>query len=151
MVSRATAMKPAFLSTCMLGMIFGMACSTPKEPSLRSSRESQFAASVDRNWMIDDFDVDSATFHLTIDEQISLFDERIRQSPRDSNLYNLRGSLKLSKGDHAGAMSDCSQAIAVDPTNPLAFNNRALVRRLLGDAVGAAEDINRYRRLSSKK
>ena len=144
-------MRLVLLFWCMMGMILGVACSTPEEPSLRSSRESQSAGSIGRNWMIDDYDVDSATWHLTFEERIALFDERIRQSPRNINLYNLRGILKIGKGDHGGAMSDFTQAIQVDPTDPIAFNNRSIVRQLLGDTEGADEDFKRFRRLSNKK
>src|SRR5690242_9371465 len=49
--------------------------------------------------------------------------------------YYERGNARLDAGDDQAAIGDYNQAIKLDPTNARAFNNRALARAALGQAV----------------
>jgi tetratricopeptide (TPR) repeat protein len=42
--------------------------------------------------------------------------------------------------DHAAALTDCTEAINLQPNNSLAYENRGLVKRRLGDSQGALQD-----------
>src|SRR4030095_6926088 len=46
-------------------------------------------------------------------------------------------------GDLNGAMADLNHAVASEPRNPMAYNNRGATRLAAGDFVGALEDYNK--------
>lgn len=64
----------------------------------------------------------------------------IRKGPRD---YYQRGNEKKGKGDFAGAISDYTHAVALDPRFASAYNNRGNIKKALGDYRGAVADYNR--------
>jgi tetratricopeptide (TPR) repeat protein len=51
-----------------------------------------------------------------------------------------RGASRYSKGDYAGAVSDYTRAIELDPRNAVAYSNRGNARRANGDLAGAMND-----------
>lgn len=56
-------------------------------------------------------------------DSISLFDDVVAKYPGNYLAYYLRGSARQEK-DIAGAISDYSQSITLEPNNPKSFNNR---------------------------
>src|SRR5262249_20192825 len=58
-----------------------------------------------------------------------------------------RGALRRGLGKTAQAIEDLDRAIAVDELYPFAAHERSLARRLAGDWVGAALDLDRAFRL----
>jgi tetratricopeptide (TPR) repeat protein len=54
--------------------------------------------------------------------------------------YYERGNVQLDGGDHQAAINDYTKALALDPTNARAFNNRALAFVALGESDRALAD-----------
>jgi tetratricopeptide (TPR) repeat protein len=54
--------------------------------------------------------------------------------------YYERGNIQLDQGDHQAAIADYTKALALDPTNARAFNNRALAFVALGEGERALAD-----------
>src|SRR5262249_51995024 len=73
-------------------------------------------------------------------------DEVIRLQPNDAAALDNRSLVRRDRGDLAGALQDCTEAIRLQP-NVGAFNNRGLVRRDRGDLDGALQDFNETIRL----
>jgi Flp pilus assembly protein TadD len=71
---------------------------------------------------------------------IAELDEAIRAKPSSATAYNARGYAWLRLRQYAKAAEDFSAAIKLNPKYENAYRNRAAVRRLTGDAKGAAED-----------
>jgi tetratricopeptide (TPR) repeat protein len=58
--------------------------------------------------------------------------------------YFVTGNDKYGKGDFRGALADFNQAIVIDPSNYLAYNNRGFLKHeRLNDPSGALSDYNR--------
>jgi tetratricopeptide (TPR) repeat protein len=58
--------------------------------------------------------------------------------------YFVTGNDKYGKGDFRGALADFNQAIVIDPSNYLAYNNRGFLKyQRLNDLSGALSDYNR--------
>ena len=64
----------------------------------------------------------------------------IKQS-EDAFLY--RAYAKSALGDEQGAIADCNQAIAINPQDAIAYNNRGKAKSALGDKQGACFDYKR--------
>jgi tetratricopeptide (TPR) repeat protein len=65
--------------------------------------------------------------------------------------YLVSGKDKYDKGDVRGALADWNQAIALDPKNSAAYNNRGLVKaQKLNDVPGALADYNQAIALDPK-
>jgi Tfp pilus assembly protein PilF len=62
---------------------------------------------------------------------------------RDAQLLDAIGSFYNSVGEHRRAFEAYSQAIALDPSRPLYWFNRATVQRFLGRLAAAEEDYDR--------
>jgi tetratricopeptide (TPR) repeat protein len=59
---------------------------------------------------------------------------------RTSKEYNVQSLMKYQNNDFAGAISDCTKAIELDPTNSLAYLYRGHAKRGLKDYEGAMAD-----------
>lgn len=57
-----------------------------------------------------------------------------------ARLHTNRGVERKRAGDLDGALSDYTEAIRLNPTDPFAYNNRANARRDKGDLPGAIAD-----------
>ncbi len=82
------------------------------------------------------------------DDAIRDLDASIAIEPNNPvGLYN-RGFAHFAKGDYDKALADYSAAIDLDPTMGLAFNNRCLVRAIMGkDLVDALKDCDTAQKL----
>ena len=61
---------------------------------------------------------------------------------------NARGFALLLLNDWDGALQDLDKAILLNPNYGNAYRNRAVVRKAVGDAAGAAADVKRSERLA---
>jgi len=68
-------------------------------------------------------------------DNVIFFNTAISQAPNEAGLYDLRGISKREIGDSVGALADANQAVAINPTDDLIRNDRALI---------LAEDFGRY-------
>ena len=68
-------------------------------------------------------------------------------SPDDPVAYFARGNAHLSIGKLVLALADFNSAVEFDPTSGRSIYGRGLVRELMGDAEGAAEDYRRAKDL----
>jgi glycosyltransferase involved in cell wall biosynthesis/Tfp pilus assembly protein PilF len=59
-------------------------------------------------------------------DSLNFFNVVINGAPREGGLYDLRAVAKRQAGDITGALSDLNQAIALDPSDDLIHNDRAL-------------------------
>ncbi|MEI6764357.1 MAG: glycosyltransferase family 39 protein [Bacteroidota bacterium] len=66
------------------------------------------------------------------------------------DIYNNRGSLKLSVHDFPGAIIDYSKAIEIDSTQPTIYFNRGMSRLSLNDFQGAAADFKKAMDLKAR-
>lgn len=64
-------------------------------------------------------------------------DEAVRLNPTRAVTYTHRGVVWHRERDFARALADFSAAIRLDPSDPIAFNNRGGVRLAMGDPDGA--------------
>jgi tetratricopeptide (TPR) repeat protein len=78
-------------------------------------------------------------------EAIEELSEAIRLKPDFSRALNARGYVYLLKRDYPHAAADFDEAIRLDPNYINAYHNRSVARRALGDAAGAAADLQKGR------
>lgn len=57
--------------------------------------------------------------------------------------YSNRASTRFAQRDIAGAISDLTEAIRIDPNNPMLYLNRGYIRHVTNDLQGALDDYNR--------
>ncbi|HUR04353.1 MAG TPA: tetratricopeptide repeat protein, partial [Nonomuraea sp.] len=76
-------------------------------------------------------------------------DLAIGAAPELASAWGNRGVLCYESGDLAGALSDLTQAITLEPGVPDLYKNRAVVHRALGHPAEAAADDERATRLRS--
>ena len=84
-----------------------------------------------------------------LDAAIEILESRIKMADNQyvgKELTTLCGFYVL-KGNLDAARKTCSAAIEIDPSG-FAYNNRAVLRALLGDTVGALEDFDHVRVLA---
>ncbi len=62
------------------------------------------------------------------------------EPPDIENLYFLRGKIHFHAEDYAAAIPELDRAIAIRPTDPVFFVQRAAAKERLGDAKGALSD-----------
>jgi Flp pilus assembly protein TadD len=74
------------------------------------------------------------------DEALSPLDHAIDTDPWSAAAYNLRGYAHLRLLQFEQAVSDCSEAIRLQPNFLNAYENRASARRHKGDNMGAQQD-----------
>jgi tetratricopeptide (TPR) repeat protein len=73
----------------------------------------------------------------------ALWSDVIAKHPEAPIAWNNRGIYRKDTGDLAGAISDYSRALELDPRYSLAYTNRAVARQRLGDLEGALQDLDR--------
>ena len=81
-----------------------------------------------------------------LDAAIEILESRVKVADNQylgKELANLCG-FYIVKRNFAAARETCSSAVEVGPSSS-AYNNRAILRVLLGDTVGALEDFDRVR------
>jgi tetratricopeptide (TPR) repeat protein len=83
------------------------------------------------------------------DRAIADYTAAIALEPKNADLWVDRCDAKVSKS-HADALSDCDQAIRLDPNNAYAFSVRGLIKLLLGDQAGSAADYARAKALDAR-
>ena len=57
-------------------------------------------------------------------EHIDELNKKIKENPKDANLYFERGKLKYESGDYDGAIADFTKAIKLNPKNPEFYRAR---------------------------
>ncbi len=63
----------------------------------------------------------------SVDKALALYQQSIKDNPRDVNLYILSGELYVAKKDWDQAKASYQQALSISPDHPLASNNLAYV------------------------
>jgi TPR repeat protein len=61
----------------------------------------------------------------------------------DANTYNIHGGMKYTQGDWAGALTDYTKAIELNPDFAEAYNGRGAVKYRQGNLAGALADYNK--------
>jgi cellulose synthase operon protein C len=72
------------------------------------------------------------------DQALALYENSIKDNPREPGLYILAGELYDAKGDWDHARNDYQQALTIQPQNPLASNNLAYGMLVHGGNVDMA-------------
>ena len=67
--------------------------------------------------------------------------QAIQLNPNVAHAYNARGYVYMRQHDYQHALADFNDAIRLQPNYPNAYQNRAVTRKALGDAAGAAADL----------
>lgn len=75
------------------------------------------------------------------EQAFAALDEVIKQNPNLPDAYLLRGSLKM-QADPAQALSDFNKVIELKPDSGVAYNQRAIIRLVKNDVVGALKDLD---------
>lgn len=71
-------------------------------------------------------------------------EEPVDSEARTKAKEHERRAIELATEENAeGALKEANAAVEADPTFPSAYNNRAQVRRMLDDDVGAVEDLTK--------
>jgi tetratricopeptide (TPR) repeat protein len=78
-----------------------------------------------------------------VQEKISL------PNPTDADAYNSRGNRYLEQRRLKSAITDFNQAIRLDSKFTVAYGNRALAYKMLGDKTRAISDFERFIALST--
>ncbi|MEU7860361.1 tetratricopeptide repeat protein [Nonomuraea sp. NPDC049141] len=76
-------------------------------------------------------------------------DLAVEAAPELAAAWGNRGVLRYEAGDWAGALSDLTRSIALEPGQPALYENRAVVHRALGHPAEAAADDEQAARLRS--
>jgi protein O-mannosyl-transferase len=72
----------------------------------------------------------------------TLFDHVLNVTKNNYWLYNNRGFVSDTRGDHALAIEDFNRAIEINPGYAEAYNNRGVAYNAIGNPVRAIEDFN---------
>jgi tetratricopeptide (TPR) repeat protein/MoaA/NifB/PqqE/SkfB family radical SAM enzyme len=83
------------------------------------------------------------------DEALAALDRALALDPRYDNAYAWRATLKLSRGDAAGALADLDSALKLRPT-ARAWHDRARALRALGRAGDSLDGLERAVRLNAE-
>ncbi len=83
-------------------------------------------------------------------DEITLWNDTIRKSPKKARAYSERGNVYKNKGKLDEAMSDFNKAIDLDPAYANAYNNRGIVYLSKGDPDKALKDFNKAIDLNPK-
>ncbi len=78
---------------------------------------------------------------------IPSLDLALQQNPQNVDAYIQRGRLHAKSHQHVLAISDYTEAIRLDSTRAIAYNDRAMVKLTLKDYLGAYLDYNQVIRL----
>jgi tetratricopeptide (TPR) repeat protein len=74
-------------------------------------------------------------------EALVELNQAIQLDPKATRALNARGYVYLRQRDYQHALADFDTAIRLDPQYANAYKNRAVTRKALGDAAGAAADL----------
>ncbi len=81
------------------------------------------------------------------DNAVDLLRSGIMDNPEAEGLWNTLGTVLISRGDGASALTFFDEALRLKPAYGKAYHNRAFARQDLGDAAGALEDCDAALRL----
>jgi len=81
------------------------------------------------------------------DSAVDLLRSAIMTNPEAEGLWNTLGTVLISKGDSATALTFFDEALRLQPAYSRAHHNRAFARQDLGDVAGALEDCEAALRL----
>ncbi len=81
--------------------------------------------------------------HLHAGEALELLNRAREQDPHDSEIPAEIGKVLLDEQQYDGAVDELSHAIALNPKNALAFNNRGVALAAMGQLPAAAADFGR--------
>ena len=81
----------------------------------------------------------------TTPEALAELNQAIQLDPKATRAYNARGYAYLRQRDYQHALADFDAAIRLQPDYANAYKNRAVTRKALGDAAGAASDLKAAR------
>ena len=84
-----------------------------------------------------------AYWHDDPAEQVRLYTESLRLTPRDAQTYLNRGVAYDAQGDREKALADFEQAIRLKPNFAEGYNNRGYLRYNQGDYAQAIPDFDR--------
>lgn len=84
-------------------------------------------------------------------EAIRLLGEAVKLNPRFALAWNGLAYARMLSGQYREALADLDRALEVDPGYINALQNRAAVRRRLGDTQGADADAARAAELLQKR
>ena len=73
----------------------------------------------------------------------------IRHNPY-GDLYRIRGWMKYELGDHFAAITDCDEAIRLEPDNARAYYYRGLAKQDLGHHSPGRKDLEQALRLRGR-
>ena len=76
-----------------------------------------------------------------LNEAKTLLDETIKKNPQESRWYVTRAQVHSIEGDTEAALTDCSRAVELAPTDPDVFEGRAAIHVLRGDLAKAVDDL----------
>ena len=77
---------------------------------------------------------------LKLAESVELYDELIKDAPKEGRLYTLRASAWWARGDQERALGDFDKAIQVGYREPHAYSSRGLFHASLGNYEKALAD-----------
>lgn len=81
-------------------------------------------------------------FQQRPDEALALADKLAAADPRNASPVNMRGLVRMERGDLAGALAEFERALAIDARSGKAVLNRARVLCALGRAAEADRDFD---------
>ena len=76
-------------------------------------------------------------------DELTLWDDTARKSPKKARPYNNRGNAYFEKGELASAISDFNRAIELDPKLAKVYNNRGSAYLTQGKLSQAMSDFNK--------
>ena len=83
------------------------------------------------------------------DQAIRAFTEALKLNPRHVHAYFARGCAWAERGNLERAIADYNETIRLDPNYAAAYSNRAAALHRSGDALAAADDLERCRSLKT--
>lgn len=82
---------------------------------------------------------------------IADFDDALKVNPNNLVALINRAATKHQVKNYGEALADCNKALEIDPKNGLAYLNRGIVKVILGDSVGACNDLKKAKTYGAEK